>query len=388
MSKASTKQNRSLSQTLAVQSQIHMAGTVGRLLKQIRDLEEVAPLFVKAGLVRSVDRPNPLSVRVAGIATRSATTKTIGGFLYAATGVRMDLQVQDNVLSTVSQDSVCEIDDINYEDQSKRLALIGLRQGYQLADAAMRAAIPYDLILLDSPLLLNRSMVPLREGATSAGHRAAYTACVETISRFWAEHREKLYPWDKNGPAILGLDSGRYGALVQVAQQDLRTREGRKHILETEEVDAQSAVALMGSEEAFIGIGERRFIHGILSGYTRTVAFRMDAQTPRMEPGDVADLGVLGLHFKAGQHTEPHLLQLIGSQHWTPKSLDRILGQVMALMLVGGSRALPLPVYLAGIEQNGLPSFLDSYRLGIREELKRREVEEVWLSDTNLDMLT
>jgi hypothetical protein len=62
-----TTNNRTLAQTLAVQSQIHLPGTVGRLLKQIRDLERVAPLFVKAGLVRAVARPNPINTRAAGI---------------------------------------------------------------------------------------------------------------------------------------------------------------------------------------------------------------------------------------------------------------------------------------------------------------------------------
>ena len=82
--------NRTLAQTLAVQSQVHLPGTVGRLLKQIRDLERVAPVFVKAGLVRAVERPNPLNVRASGIATQSSITKTIGGFLYGAAACRCD----------------------------------------------------------------------------------------------------------------------------------------------------------------------------------------------------------------------------------------------------------------------------------------------------------
>jgi len=77
-------QGRSLAQTLAIQSQINLPGTVGRILKQVRDLERIAPLFAKAGLVRSLERPNPLNIRVGGIATQAKITKTIGGFLYAA----------------------------------------------------------------------------------------------------------------------------------------------------------------------------------------------------------------------------------------------------------------------------------------------------------------
>ena len=83
--------NRSLAQTLAVQSQVHLPGTVGRLLKQIRDLERVGPLFVKAGLVRAVERPNPINIRASGIATHSSTAKTIGGFLYGSAAARCDL---------------------------------------------------------------------------------------------------------------------------------------------------------------------------------------------------------------------------------------------------------------------------------------------------------
>ena len=74
---------QSLAQSLAVQTQVHLAGTVGRMLKQIRDLEKAAPLFVEAGLVRSVDRPNPLSLNVAGISTKAVTRRVAGGFLYS-----------------------------------------------------------------------------------------------------------------------------------------------------------------------------------------------------------------------------------------------------------------------------------------------------------------
>src|SRR5690606_9639731 len=114
---------RTLAQTLAIQSQICLPGTVGRILHQIRELESIAPLFVKAGLVKSVDRPTPLNLKVSGIGTRSTVKKTVGGFVYATAAVRIDLVVENNVVSTAGQDSRCEIDDINFEDQSKTLQL-------------------------------------------------------------------------------------------------------------------------------------------------------------------------------------------------------------------------------------------------------------------------
>lgn len=232
-----TGQGRSLVQTLAIQSQIHLAGTVGRVLKQIRDIEQVAPLFVDAGLVHPVKRELALNARVAGISSRATTAKTIGGYLYAAAAVRMDLAAEDNVISTIGQDSTCELDDIDYEDQSKRLQLINVRQAYEMADAALRSSDRFDLVMLDCPLVLNRSMVPLREDESDAAFRQAFMAATDAITNFWKNHRDRLLPWNPNGTAVLGLASQRFGAIVYVARQDLRTEAGRQQILDTEGVD-------------------------------------------------------------------------------------------------------------------------------------------------------
>src|SRR5947207_2264877 len=126
----------SLVQTLAVQSQLNLPGTAGRLLKQIRDLESVAPRFVEAGLVQTVARPPSLDTRLSGISTRFTTAKLAGGFLFVSAAVRMDLRFERNALATEGTDSTSLIDDIDFLDQSKRLQLIEVRQAYELADQA------------------------------------------------------------------------------------------------------------------------------------------------------------------------------------------------------------------------------------------------------------
>jgi hypothetical protein len=376
--------NRSLAQTLAVQSQVHLPGTVGRLLKQIRDIERVAPLFVKAGLVRAVERPNPVNIRAAGIATYASTTKTLGGFLYGAAAARCDVLVEHNVISTAGEDSACEIDDINYENQSKRLALAAMRQAYALADRAV-AEERGRLIFLDTPLLMDRSMVPPANRAGDEGYQAAYAATLNTIMSFWLRHREHLFPWNPSGPVIIGLASQRFGAIVQSAQQDLRLQEGRSQLLSTEEVDRDQLAALDGIRDAILGVGERRFVHGILGSFTRTAAFRMNVHAPRMEPGAVVDLGVIGLHFRAGQTTEPRLMQLVGdAPAWTRTSIDEVVGLTMALTAVGGALSAPLPVQLAERNLKAVGPFLEHYSRSVAGELKRRELESIWLSDWDL----
>lgn len=378
------KTNRTLAQTLAVQSQVHLPGTVGRLLKQIRDLERVAPLFVKAGLVRAVERPNPISTRASGIATHASTTKTIGGFLYGAAAARCDLLVEHNAISTAGQDSACEIDDINYENQSKRLALAAMRQAYELADRAISEGRAR-LIFLDTPLVMDRGMVPPSNRPGDEGYQTAYAATLNAIESFWSRHRERLVPWNPSGPVVIGLASQRFGAIVQSAQQDLRLQEGRSQLLPTETLDRNQLAALEGVRDAILGVGERRFVHGILGSFTRTAAFRMNVHAPRMEPSAVVDLGVIGLHFRAGQTTEPRLMQLVGdAPAWTTVAIDEIVGLTMALTAVGGSASAPLPIQLAERELSALGPFLEHYSRSVAGELKRREIESIWLSDFDL----
>ena len=377
-------EGRSLAQTLAVQSQVHLPGTVGRLLKQIRDLERVAPVFVKAGLVRGVDRPSPVNTRVSGIATHASTTRTIGGFLYGAAACRCDLLVEQNAVSTAGQDSESEIDDINYENQSKRLALVAMRQAYELAGRAV-AEGHSRLIFLDTPLVMDRGMVPPAARAGDEGYKAAYAATLRTIESFWSDFREQLFPWRTDGPVLVGLASERFGAIVHSAQQDLRLQDGRSQILPSEAINAEYAAALDGIREAILGVGERRFVQGILGSFTRTAAFRMNVQAPRMEPGAVVDLGVIGLHFRAGQMTQPRLLQLIGdAPAWTSAAIDEVVGLTMALTAVGGAASAPLPVQLAERELQAVGPFLEHYSRSVAGELKRRNLESIWLSDWDL----
>ena len=373
---------RSLAQSLAVQTQVHLAGTVGRMLKQIRDLEKAAPLFVEAGLVRSVDRPNPLTLNVAGISTRAVTRRVAGGFLYAAAGVRVDLSVASNIVATRGEDSVCEIDDIDYEDQSKRYQLIAIRQAYELASRAIKSGEPFDLILCDCPLLLNRSMVAPEEGLRYAGLRTTYQETVDSINAFWRENRDRMFPWNRQGPVLAGLASDRFGAIIQISQQDMRTDQGRSHVLHAEDLAAGPMQQLAGVQAAISGVGERRFINGILGSFTRTAGFRMNTQTPRMEPQEVAGSGVVGLHYCAGPGTPPRLVQVIGDEPaWTASDLDELTGRLMALTVSGGKGAWPMPVQLAARQLATLDGFIEHYRAGVHGEMKKRSIEDVWLSE-------
>ncbi len=322
--------NRSLAQTLAVQTQLHMPGTVGRLLQQIRDLEQLAPLFVEAGLVKPIERPNPLNIKVAGIATRSAVQKTLGGFLYASAAVSLELTIQNNAVSTSGQDSLCELDDIDFVNQSKRLALIQIRQAYQMAEQRLLSGKAVDLILMDCPLFLGRDMAPLKDAPEHAEYRKAYEQTLLVIERFWQEHKQNLYPWNTAGPILAGIASEKFGAILYVAKQDLRTNEGMEQLLSSEGLDQQAAGDILNHLKGLSSIGEQRFINGILSSFTRTAAFRMSQNQTRLEPKFAAENGLVGFHFKGGNSTGIRLVQLAGDEpEWNAEALDKLCGQLM-----------------------------------------------------------
>jgi hypothetical protein len=374
-------ESRSLAQMLAIQSQIHMPGTVGRILNQIRELESVAPMFVEAGLVKSVDRPTPLDLKVSGIGARSTVKKTVGGFLFASAAVRIDLRIEKNVVSTAGQDSLCEIDDINFEDQSKILQLNETRLAYRLAEAALDDFQP-DVVLIDCPLALNRSMVPSFSKTSAAEYHRSYRLAMEVIQRFWETKREALFPWKADGPVFGGVAAQRFGAIVHSALADLRDAEGRKQVLATEKINPDALNALDQRSTAIMGIGERRFVFGLLGGFSRTAAFRMNVHTPRMEPPILPELGVLGVHFRANQNAGPRLLQLIGdAPGWDAGGMDLITGNVMALTATGGEKALPFPIQLAQRELKALDHFLENYRRGIAQEMRSRRIEDAWLEE-------
>lgn len=370
-----------LVRNLAVVTQLHLPGTAGRLAQQIRDLETAAPAFAAAGLVRKIKRPIPLTVQAAGIASATPPPERVmGGFLYAAGAVRLDLLVNDNRVSTGSQNSVCEVDDIDFEDQRNRLRLIGIRQAYELADAAMKDGERRDLLLFDCPLLLSRSMVAPRLDAAHQAHREVYESALHTIERFWAAHRQTLFPWDPTGPVLVGIGSGRYAAITQLATQDLRSDDGRSFVLPSEGLDVAALARVEELSRAIASIGQQRFLQGLLGPFTRTAAYRLNVQSPRMEPARLVNEGIVGFHFKGAEGTAARFAHMLGAaEQWGCEAIDRVAGLLMALSAVGGREALPLPLLLAQRELQPLDGFLKHYGLQVRGHLRNRSLEQGWL---------
>jgi hypothetical protein len=221
----------------------------------------------------------------------------------------------------------------------------------------------------------------------SIWNRKDYDNTLAVIDGFWQAHKENLYPWNKKGPTLAGIASEKFGAILYVAKQDLRTEEGMSQLLASEGIDQTAAGEILNHLKGLSSIGEQRFINGILSSFTRTAAFRMAQKQNRMEPKLAAENGLVGFHFKGGNSTGIRLVQVAGDEpDWDANALDKLCGQLMCLMAVGGQRASPLPIQLAEHELKQLDQFVKFYKSNIQSALKSREVEDIWLSDLDGDL--
>ncbi|MFZ2959650.1 MAG: hypothetical protein WA705_22415 [Candidatus Ozemobacteraceae bacterium] len=377
----STKPRATLGQSLAVQTQMHLPGTVGRLLKQVRDVEEAGKQFQQAGLVRPIDRPQPLDLKVAGIACKSQVCKILGGFIYVAGAARCDLQVEKNALQTIGQDSVCSIDDIDFEHQTKRMKFNGVRQAYELLERLLTSEFQAELILLDTPLLLDLSYRPHDSTPKESGYRKDYDRTIETITQFWNTYRERLYPWNKQGPMVAAIQPN-FSGLVKFSFRTGMSQKDRQEIfLACEGIKAElfSTLPEMGNKLEIIG--EKRFLWGALPQFSRTCTMNLAILTERKDPEEVMKLGLIGYHYRAGTGTDPSFLQFMGREEWDVTALDKVAACVMALTAHGGGDGWPIPNFLAQRELQALEPFLKNFSTQIRKEISDQKIENIWLSD-------
>jgi len=372
-----------LAQSLAIDSQLRLSGSAGRILKNIRDIERIAPMFRDVGLVKPVPKLTMIDMNVAGLSTRSCVTKALGGFIYVSAALRVDLLIEQNKLSSGATDSISELDDIDFEAQTKRLELIQIRQTYSLLEKIFNSPHSFNLILIDTPFFLARDMAPLDRHKK---HKQEYEKTKKLIESFWDRYRHSIFPWNPNGPVVASILAERFSAIVSIAKQDLRTAEGRSQILESDGFDAHMIKQLDEIEEQLIGIGDLRFINGILGNFTRTIAFRSHQSENRIEPVKEVQQGLIGFHFRSSRQGQIKFVQLVGDEPaWTSESLDIVASRLMALDMQNKGKAMPLPQLLGYQQLNILPQFAEFYRKGLHNAVKQNEVESDWLNSLEGD---
>lgn len=369
-----------ISQSIVANVQLGLPSTVSKLSSKMRFIDKVAPLLKEQGVVRTLDLIQPLTIKCAGIATTNRTTNAFGGVLYISGAVRQDVLIQEGSIYQTKQESIVDVDEIDDLDSQKKLKFIDMVNAYKLLETTMEEENLPDLIILDVPLLLERADAPLDDRVDILKY---YDLCRDTIAKFWEEHKDKIYPFNKNGVKIASIGTKRFGAIFFAL-----TNENLKYVPDPlgESITSQ----LEKYMDNIRSVGIKRLLRGILVKRSRTAAYQFDGITNdnRMEPANVRDLGLIGMHIKAGNNTPPLLIEVLGKANdWDSEMLDTLCSEIMSLITFDQAKALPIPLWYAKYALKPIearPGVLEYYKSHTKEMLKNEDLETIWKEDLDV----
>ena len=370
----------SLAQSMAAKIQLGMRNTAGKLSNKMRYIDKIAPKLVGGGMVRTCHKINQLTINATGIATGHRTIDSFGGILYGAAAVRQDVFIEEGSIYKTRQESVVDVDEIDYLDTSQRLKYYDILNAYTLLEELMEEKDKPELVMIDVPLLLERGDVPLDNRYSTSKD---FIKCKNRIKSFWNEYKNEIYPFNPRGMKLVTVGSKRFGAvLLAVADNKLDCI--------IDEIDNEVVSLLQNEKNEIRKIGIQRMLKGILSPLKRTAAFQFDGLSPRnrLEPKTVREHGLVGYHFKAGLRTKHLLIETLGSKYeWDSSMIDNLTSEIISLMTYDQRGTLPLPLWYAKYGLKPLrkkPGILEFYKRQTQQLLKDEKLEKQWLEGEDI----
>ena len=374
------KRDISIANSLVAKIQLGLPSTVAKLGSKMRFIDQIAPKLRNSGVIRSIPKKIPLTLNATGIATASKTIPAFGGLLYSAGALRQDLSIQEGVIYQTFQDSLVDIDEADDIDITKKLKFIHINQMYDLLEELLYESLKPELVIVDTPLILERSDEPLE---SNENLHYEYVSCKDRIEQFWKEHKNDIYPFNHNGVKVVSVSSKRFGSVFY----GLTSEQTEKYLIDT--LDIQGLSEFNISFNRIKQVGVKKLLHGVLTRRTRTVAYEYDLLTTdnRLEPQFVRDLGVVNFHFRAGMQTMPLLVEVIGHKgDWDTNSIDQLTSDLISLFTIDQLKALPLPLWYAshGLKPIKTGTIIHYFKSQAQQMIKNEEVENIWTEEVDL----
>lgn len=365
-----------LARALAAAMSLRLPGTVGKIANKMRYIDSKAPLFVRGGIIRSIESRRFDRVYAVGVSSKSRSMPALGGVLYGAAALRHDIVVSGNQVTEGFQDSRVDINDMNFLDASERLAWKEYILVYQLLTDLLDSDTKPDVIFVDIPLLVPRAEQSLSLAEPDV--EAEWRELIEVMEAFWQRFLPSIYPNDPNGPFLVSLQSRRdLNAAVLNALRE-------KGPAGSPEAISSEALNLVQSEWPQLRrVGILRFLRGALRAGHRTAAYYYEAlgrQMKRFEPRTVADHGLIGFHIQVGLRTPIWKIETVGAPgQWDSEALDRLASITAFLTLNDSPRMKPLPLWYAEQLVMMPREVLSNYLRSTLGMLKDRAVDRAWL---------
>jgi hypothetical protein len=373
-----------LSQSIVANIQLGLPATVSRLSSKMRFIDKIAPALKESGVVRNIELIAPLTIKASGIAATNRTSNAFGGMLYVAGAVRQDILISEGSIYKTRQESIVDVDEIDDLDNQKKLKFIDIINVYKLLEDLMEDDEKPELVLVDVPLVLERSDAPLEDRKDII---KVYDKCRETIKFFWDKYKDMVYPFNENGIKIASVGTKRFGAIIYALTED-------NLVYIPDDVDNSIIKKMEELMPKIQDVGIKRLLTGILVKRTRTAAFQYDGlnKDNRLEPETLRDVGLIGMHIKAGNTTPPLLVEVLGGvKDWSSEMLDELASQIISLIAFDQKKALPLPLWYAKYAlkpveatNNGKNVILEYYKTQAREMLQNEALESIWKEDLDV----
>ena len=365
-----------LPRALAAAMSLRLPGTVGKIANKMRYIDSMAPLFMRGGIIRSIESRRFDRVYAVGVSSKSRSMPALGGVLYGAAALRHDIVVSGNQVTEGFQDSRVDINDMNFLDASERLAWKEYILVYQLLTDLLDSDTKPDVIFVDIPLLVPRAEQSLSLAEPDVEEE--WRELIEVMEAFWQRFLPSIYPNDPNGPFLVSLQSRRdLNAAVLNALRE-------KGPAGSPEAISSEALDLVQSEWVQLRrVGILRFLRGALRAGHRTAAYYYEAlgrQMKRFEPRTVADHGLIGFHIQVGLRTPIWKIETVGAPgQWDSEALDRLASITAFLTLNDSPRMKPLPLWYAEQLVMMPREVLSNYLRSTLGMLKDRAVDRAWL---------
>ncbi|MEU8091695.1 hypothetical protein [Micromonospora chalcea] len=365
-----------LARALAAAMSLRLPGTVGKIANKMRYIDSKAPLFVRGGIIRSIESRRFDRVYAVGVSSKSRSMPAMGGILYGAAALRHDIVVSGNQVTEGFQDSRVDINDMNFLDASERLAWKEYILVYQLLTDLLDSDTKPDVIFVDIPLLVPRAEQSLSLAEPDVEEE--WRELIEVMEAFWQRFLPSIYPNDPNGPFLVSLQSRRdLNAAVLNALRE-------KGPAGSPETISSEALDLVQSEWVQLRrVGVLRFLRGSLRAGHRTAAYYYEAlgrQMKRFEPRTVANHGLIGFHIQVGLRTPIWKIETVGAPgQWDSEALDRLASITAFLTLNDNPRMKPLPLWYAEQLVMMPREVLSNYLRSTLGMLKDRAVDRAWL---------
>lgn len=367
-------------QSMSAKIQLGLMNTAGKLSNKIRYIDKIAPRLVEGGVVRKCNKLSPFTIQATGISTAHRLVNSMGSILYGAAAVRQDIFIKEGSIYKTRQESIVDVDEIDYMDTNKRLKYYDIINTYTLLGELMEEENRPELIVLDIPLMLERGDVPLENRYSAIND---FNKCKEVIEDFWLKYKADIYPFNTEGIKIVSVGRKKFGAVL------LAIAEGKgEYILDKIEDNVEDL--LIENYDKIRKINIQMILKGILGPLRRTAAFQTDSinEVNRFEPVSLRELGIIGYHFKAGMRTEHILVETMGNiEDWSSEMIDQLTSQLISLMIYDQPKTLPLPLWYAkhGLEPlRKRPGLLEFYKRQVKQIIKNQNLETQWLEGEDL----